>query len=86
MLYLCDFAQSSSFLSEIDDDSTSPPLCLFDSFFDTENKIRATSANIGSEHVTSVTLSIGSEEATQGTSSRKTYLIMNSQSQSNTLI
>ena len=86
MLYLCNFTKSSSFLSEIDDNSTPTLLCLFNCLLDTKNKIWATSTNIRSEHVTSVTLSIGSDKVSQDTSDERAYLIMNSQSQSNTFI
>jgi hypothetical protein len=61
MLYLCNFTESPSFLSEIDYHPTSTFLCLFHCFFDAENEVRTTRADVRSEHVTSVTLSIGSD-------------------------
>ena len=56
MHYLCNFAKSPSFLSEVDDNPASTFLCLFHGFFDAENEVWATRADVRSEHVTSITL------------------------------
>jgi hypothetical protein len=54
--YLGDLSQSSSFLSEVDDNTTATVLRLFNGFLDTEDQVRSTSANIGSEYVAAVAL------------------------------
>jgi hypothetical protein len=54
--YLGDLSQSSSLLSEVDDNTAATILCLFDGFFDTKDQVRTASADIRSEHVATVAL------------------------------
>jgi hypothetical protein len=57
--YLGDLSQSSSFLSEVDDNTAATVLCFFDSFLDTEDQVRAAGADIRSEYIATVALVAG---------------------------
>jgi hypothetical protein len=60
---LCHFAQRTSFLAEVDDDTCTACLGFLDSFFDAKHQVRPTGTNIGRENVGSITfLSISVEE------------------------
>lgn len=50
-----DFTECSSFLSEIYDHTTATLLSFLHSFFDSKNQVRTTGANVGTEHITTVT-------------------------------
>ena len=54
--YLCNLAECTTFLSEIDDNSTTTLLCLFYGFLNTENKVWTTSTNVRTKNIRSVTL------------------------------
>lgn len=69
--YLCNFTKCPSFLSEIDDHPTSALLCLFHGFFDAENEVWTTRADVRSEHVTSITLLTGLDEDIKGLVKRR---------------
>jgi hypothetical protein len=56
---LGDLSQSSSFLSEVDDNTAATVLCFFDSFLDTEDQVRAAGADIRSEYIATVALVAG---------------------------
>jgi hypothetical protein len=59
--YLGDLSQSSSFLSEVDDNTAATVLCFFDSFLDTEDQVRAAGADIRSEYIATVALVVNSQ-------------------------
>lgn len=52
--YLSDFAQGSAFFSKVDNNSASSPLSLLYCLFNSENEVRATGADVRSEHVGSI--------------------------------
>ena len=54
--YLCDFAQGTTFLTEIDHYAAAAVLSLLYGLLDTEDEVRSASANIGTENITAVTL------------------------------
>lgn len=51
---LGDFAKCSALFAEIDDNTTATVLSFLDSFLDTESKVWATCADVGSKYVTAV--------------------------------
>src|ERR1700753_52091 len=51
---LGNLAESASFLSEVDNNATPSFLSLLDGLLDTEDEIRAASAYVGTEDITSV--------------------------------
>lgn len=54
--YLGDFAQGSAFFSKVDHNSTPSPLSFLYCLFNSENEVWTAGADVGSEHIGSVTL------------------------------
>ena len=74
--YLGDFSQSTTLLSEVDDDTATAILCLFNSFFDAKDEIRSTGANIGAKDVAAIALA---NLIKRNDWEEESYLIVNSQ-------
>jgi len=55
------FTQSAALLTEVDDNTASASLGFLDCFLNTESEVGAACANVGTEHVTSVTLVVDAE-------------------------
>lgn len=54
--HLGNLAQCSTLLSKVDDNTTTSILRLFDRFLDTKDEVGSAGADIGSKHITTITL------------------------------
>lgn len=58
------FTKSSTFFTEIDDNTATTFLCFFDSLFYAEDEVRTAGADVGAEDVTAVTFIVNTERKT----------------------